>query len=80
MTVRQRLTDTWNEADIRTEECEFPIKLMFTSGKGKETAQSTVRARLKWTGREEEIRRAGLPSKPPRENVSARFCGHANFS
>lgn len=75
MTVRQRLADTWNEADIRTEKCEFPIKLMFTSGKGKETAQSTVRARLKWTGREEIH-----PSRPPRENVSARFCGHANFS
>jgi hypothetical protein len=56
------------------DEYEVPFQ-MISSGKGKEKDPPIVKVRLKWTGREKLVQKAGLPTLPPGKMFRQDYAG-----
>ena len=56
------------------DEYEVPFQLI-SSGKGKEKDPPIVKVRLKWTGREKLVQKAGLPTLPPGKMFRKDYAG-----
>jgi hypothetical protein len=56
------------------DECEVPLQLI-SSRKGKEKDAPTLKVGLKWTGRQAQVQKAGLPTSPPEKMFRLDYAG-----